>query len=156
MIPWLLASSSWIKIYCYHIPASEKGEMHFHSLNVGARVCRGSLVSQMVKNLPAMEETLVWFLGQEEPLEKKMATHSSILVWKNPWTEEPGRLWSMALERVGHYWTANSYVATSSCEDCWEMESVLGSDVSSYKLGIPLLRMMGRIDTRDRGTNISL
>ena len=59
MIPRLLASSSWIKIYCYHIPASEKGEMYFHSLNAGARVCRVSLVAQMINNLPAMKETLV-------------------------------------------------------------------------------------------------
>ena len=52
----------------------------------------GFLVAQMVKNLPAMQETLVQFLGQEDPLEKETATHSSILAWKIPWTEEPGRL----------------------------------------------------------------
>ena len=51
-----------------------------------------SLVAQMVKNLPAMQETLVWSLGQEDPLEKGMATHSSILAWKILWTEEPGGL----------------------------------------------------------------
>ena len=51
----------------------------------------------MVKNLPAMEETQVWSLGQEDPLEKGMATHSSILVWRIPWTEEPGSLQSMGL-----------------------------------------------------------
>ena len=50
-----------------------------------------SLVAQLVKNLPAMQETLAWFLGQEDPLEKGMATHSSILAWRIPWTEEPGR-----------------------------------------------------------------
>ena len=49
-------------------------------------------VTQMVKNLPAVDETLVRFLGQEDPLEKKMATHSSILAWRIPWTEEPGGL----------------------------------------------------------------
>ena len=54
----------------------------------------------MVK--PAMWETRVQSLGQEDPLEKKMATHSSILAWKIPWTEEPGRLQSMGLQRVGH------------------------------------------------------
>ena len=51
-----------------------------------------SLVAQMVKNLPAILETWVLFLGWEDPLEKEMATHSSILAWRIPWTEEPGRL----------------------------------------------------------------
>ena len=53
---------------------------------------RASLVAQLVKNLPAMQETLVRFLGREDPLEKEMATHSGILAWRIPWTEEPGRL----------------------------------------------------------------
>ena len=51
-----------------------------------------SLVAQMVKNLPAMQETWVQSLGGEDPLEKGMATHSNILAWRIPWTEEPGRL----------------------------------------------------------------
>ena len=59
-----------------------------------------SLVAQLVKNLPAMQETLVRFLGQEEPLKKEMAAHSSILAWRIPWTEEPGRLQSGSI--VGH------------------------------------------------------
>ena len=54
-----------------------------------------SLVAQMVKNLPSMQETLVRFLGRKDPLEKEMATHSSILAWKIQWTEEPGVLQSM-------------------------------------------------------------
>ena len=53
---------------------------------------RASLIAQSVKNVPAMQETWVRFLGWEDPLEKEMATHSSILAWKIPWTEEPGRL----------------------------------------------------------------
>ena len=52
----------------------------------------------MIKHLPAMQETRVRFLGQEDPLEKEMATHSSALVWKIQWTEEPGRLQSMGLQ----------------------------------------------------------
>ena len=52
-------------------------------------------IAQLVKNLPAMQETWVWFLGWEDPLEKEMATHSSILVWRIPGTEEPGGLQSM-------------------------------------------------------------
>ena len=55
----------------------------------------------MVKNLPAMRETRVQSLGWEDPLEKQMATHSSILTWKIPWTEEPSGLQSMGLQRVG-------------------------------------------------------
>ena len=61
----------------------------------------GSLVVQRLKRLPAMWGTWVQSLGREDPLEKKMATHSSILAWKISWTEEPGRLQSMGLQRVG-------------------------------------------------------
>ena len=61
-----------------------------------------SLVTQAVMNLPAMQEAWVLCLGQEEPMEKKMATHSSILAWEIPWTEEPGGLQSMGLQRVKH------------------------------------------------------
>ena len=57
-------------------------------------VLRASLVAQMVKRLPAMRETQVRFLGQEDPLEKEMAIHSSTLAWKIPWMEEPDRLYS--------------------------------------------------------------
>ena len=59
---------------------------------------------QTVKNLPAMQETGVQFLGREDPLEEGMGTHSSILAWRIPWTEEPGRLESIELHRVGHNW----------------------------------------------------
>ena len=60
-----------------------------------------SLVAQMVKNLPAMQETWVQALGQKDPLERGMATHSSILAWRSPWTEPPGGLQSMG-RRVRH------------------------------------------------------
>ena len=62
----------------------------------------GSLVAQTVKHLPTMRETPVRSLGQEDPLEKKRATHSSTLAWKIPWMEEPGRLQFMGSQRVGH------------------------------------------------------
>ena len=61
-----------------------------------------SLVAQMVKSLPAVRETQVQSLGQEDPLEEEMAIHSSILAWRIPWTEEPGRLQPMGSQRVGH------------------------------------------------------
>ena len=63
---------------------------------------RTSLVAQIVKNLPAMQETQVQSLSLEDPLEKGMATHSSILAWMIPWTEEPGGLQSLGSQRVGH------------------------------------------------------
>ena len=59
-------------------------------------------MAQTVKHLPAMQETWVRSLGQEDPLEKEMATHSRTLVWKIPWTEEPGRLQSTGSQRVRH------------------------------------------------------
>ena len=60
------------------------------------------MLAQMVKRLPAVWETWVRTLGWEDPLEKEMATHSSTLSWKIPWTEEPGGLQSMGSQRVGH------------------------------------------------------
>ena len=59
-------------------------------------------MAQWVKNLPAMQETGVRSLGQEDPLEKGMATHPSVLVWRIPWTEEPGGLQSVGLHRIEH------------------------------------------------------
>ena len=60
-------------------------------------------MAQMVKNLPAMQEARVQSLGREDPLEKEMTTRSSILAWRIPWTEEPGGLQSMELQKVRHY-----------------------------------------------------
>ena len=62
----------------------------------------------MVKSLPAMQETRVWSLGQEDPLEKGLAIHSGILAWRIPWTEETGRLQSVGSQRVGHDWATNT------------------------------------------------
>ena len=63
----------------------------------------------MVKSLPEIGEARVWSLGQEDPLKKEMATHSSSLAWKIPWTEEPGGLQSMESQRVGHDWETNTF-----------------------------------------------
>ena len=65
-------------------------------------MCGASLVTQTVNNPPAMQETRVQSLCREDPLEKKVATHSSILAWRIPWTEEPGGLEPMGSQRVGH------------------------------------------------------
>ena len=70
-----------------------------------------SLVAQRVKHLPAVQETGVRFLGQEDPLEKEMATHSRILAWRIPWTEEPGRLQSMGSQRVGHQTRLSDFIS---------------------------------------------
>ena len=63
----------------------------------------------VVKNMPARQETLVQSLGQEDPLEKGVATHSSILAWRIPWTEGSGGLWSMGSQRVGYNWSMHAY-----------------------------------------------
>ena len=67
-----------------------------------------SLVVQIVKSLQAIQETQVQSLGQEDPLEKEMATHSSTLAWRIPWTEEAGQLQLMGLQRFRHDWVTNT------------------------------------------------
>ena len=70
-------------------------------INAALHLLGASLMAQRIKSLPAMQETQVRSLGWEDPLEKEMATHSSILVWRIPWTEEPGGIQSTGLQRVG-------------------------------------------------------
>ena len=70
-------------------------------------------MAQTLKRLSAMRETQVWSLGQEDPLEKEMVTHSSTLAWKIPWTEETGRLQSVGSQRVGHDWATLLYLLMS-------------------------------------------
>ena len=78
-----------------HCTAKRRPDVHY-------RWHGASLVAQRVKRLSAMLETRVWSLGQEDPLEKEMATHPSILAWRIPWTEEPGRLQTIGSQRVRH------------------------------------------------------
>ena len=81
----------------YHFEKKFGSFLHLHfDLESGA-----SLVAQMVKNLPAIQETWVWSLGRENTLKEEMATYSSILAWTIPWTEEPGGLQSIGSQRVG-------------------------------------------------------
>ena len=93
----------------------------------GRSLCpkKAYLVAQRLKCLPAMQETWVRSLGREDPLQKEMATHSSILAWRIPWTEEPGRLQSTGLQRVGHDWVTTSL--TSLCS-----KDVIGSVSQSH------------------------
>ena len=74
-----------------------------------ASICWTSLVAQMVKRLSTMRETWVRSLGREDPLEKAMAIHSSTIVWKIPWTGEPGWLQSMGSQRVRHDWATSLF-----------------------------------------------
>ena len=87
---------------------------------MGADFClwnsRTSLVAQMVKHLPTMQETWVWSLGQEDPLEKEIATQSNTLAWKIPWTEEPGRLQSMGVAKSRTRLSFNANVSRAKLE----------------------------------------
>ena len=76
-------------------------------------MCQTSLVAQTVKRLSTMWGTRVRSLGWEDPLEKKMAIHSSTIAWKIPWTEEPGRLQSKGSQRVGHDNTRRNFMESS-------------------------------------------
>ena len=84
----------------YNVLASKRLIIILNVLIVRTHIySMASLTAQSVKNLPAVHETWVEFLGWEDPLEKEMATHSSILAWRIPWTEEPGGLQSMGSQK---------------------------------------------------------
>ena len=105
-----VSMNSFLVILIYKaVKGGKSRTKHFWFTPLHSLVLWASLVAQTVKNLPAMQESWVWSLGQEDPLEKRMATHSSTLVWRIPWTEEPGRIQSMGSQRVGHNWVTNTY-----------------------------------------------
>ena len=83
-------------------PTSSLFKMFFFAFYLFTYFFWAFFVAQTVKNLPTMQETWVRSLSQEDPLEKGMATHPSILAWRIPWTEEPGELQSMGSQRVGY------------------------------------------------------
>ena len=91
-------------------------------------------VAQTPKNLPALQETWDWSLGQEDPLEKEMATHSSILAWRIPWTEEPGGIQSMGSQRVGHNWVTNPSTFHLTLPYCSHSDSHLESQWRAHTL----------------------
>ena len=96
--PWKLCQDCETRIgFVCFLNSLGLGGLGYHS--VVLETCLGA---KMVQNLPAMQETWVRFLGQEDPLEKEMANHSSILVGEIPWTEEPGGLQSMGSQRIRH------------------------------------------------------
>ena len=85
--------------------------MYMCLIFVGTRFVGASLVAQTVRNMPAIQETRVQSLGSEDSLEKGMATHSSILAWRTPWTEELGWLRSIGSQSVGHNWATKHSTA---------------------------------------------
>ena len=96
--------SRWICI-CYASALYTLSQIYIH----GSLSC--FVVAQMLKNLLAMQEIWVRSLGQDDPLEKEMATHSSILAWRSLWAEEPGGLQSIWSQRAGHNWVTNTWTA---------------------------------------------
>ena len=92
-------------LYCCYLLF--QGQNSTYPVKVREAFWGSSLVAQLVKNLPAMQETPVKSLGQEDFLEKEMATHCSILAWEIPWIEEPGGLQPMGSQRVGHDWVTS-------------------------------------------------
>ena len=91
-------------------PEQSWSGLYYSKLNV-------SIVAQMVKNLPVIQETGIWWLGWEDPLEKEMATHFIVLAWKIPWTAEPGGPWPMRSQRVGHNWATNTHTHKLNAQD---------------------------------------
>ena len=103
----------WFKIYISSYPVectkTDDSRIWPNTLPIPAtkELVGNSLVAQRLNCLPPMRETQVWSLGREDPLEKEMVTHSSILAWRIPWTEYPGRLQSTGSQRVGHDWATS-------------------------------------------------
>ena len=97
-----------------------------------------SLVAQTVRNLPAMSKTQVQSLDGKDPLEKGMATYSSILAWRIPWTEEPGGLQPIGLQRAGHDWTTNTFTLSPSGHKPDQGRSVLRSYMPTYTIYMPM------------------
>ena len=115
-----VVKKKWIKkkeilIECYHCITSRMWVSSGWTKDNNNCYCLG--MAQRVKRLPAMQETWVWSLSHEDPLEKEMATHSSTLAWKIPWTEKPGGLQSMDSQRVRHNWATSLHFFTFQRSD---------------------------------------
>ena len=104
-------------------------------------------MAQIVKNLPAMLETQVWYLKQEDPLEKGIATHSSILAWRIPWTEELDMLQSMGSQRVGPNWMTNTFTLPDGLKRSQDLYTVLPTQ-SCF-----LLTFLSRVSDLHHGLN---
>ena len=106
-IPWMEESGRLQSMGSHQSDMTEWLHFFHFSFQRLMELYKTLMVAQMVKNLPAVQETQVPSLGWEHPLEKEMAIHSSILTWKILWTEEPGELQSMESQRAGHDWVTN-------------------------------------------------
>ena len=118
-------SRDWTQVSCVSLHWQSDSLPLSH---LGSHKPYASLVAQRLKRLPAMRETWVQSLGWEDPLEKEMATHSSILAWIIPWTEEPGGLQSMGSQRVRHNWATSlslprSVLGVHWRDWCWSWNS---------------------------------
>ena len=105
-----ISSNSFLSLHCSAQNSNSWGEPSPVGLDLMPTWWPENLwrmVAQRVKSLPTIRETQLWSLSREDPLEKAMATHSSVLAWKIPWTEEPGRLQSMGPQRVWHDWATS-------------------------------------------------
>ena len=96
------------------LPFLPSGDLPNPGIKPGSPALQADPVAQMVKRLSAVQETRFWYLGWEDPLEKEIAAHSSILACKIPWTAEPGRLLSMGSQRVGHDWATSLHFKTKT------------------------------------------
>ena len=105
-----------------------------------------SLVAQLVKSLPPTWETQVWSLGGEDPLEKEMAIHSSILAWRIPWTEKPGGLQSLGSQRIRHDYGTNTFTFWPNQSHCWWGLELKQQKQKNWQSLGPLKRMMGQDD----------
>ena len=97
----------WGTLHCYlvlRLLEEEKQKLRKQDGRLSLTCFQSSLVAQLVKSSPAMQESWIWSLGWEDPLEEGMATHSNTLAWRSPQTGEPGGLQSMGLQKVGHDW----------------------------------------------------
>ena len=144
---WYLLSPI-ISVICYHLQRTPHlaALIYFFSWFCGVAgvhllfSCQGSnhasLMPQMVKNLPAMQETQVQSLDSEDPMEKGVAAHSSILAWKIPWKEEPGGLQSTWSQRVRRDWAAStfSHAVAFSWELSWAQLTMMASDLSFHQV----------------------
>ena len=106
-------STVWMQA-CWRLPGLDLSHL---STDLGHLPNRESLVALTVKTPPVMQETWVQFLGQEDPLEKEMATHSSLLTWRIPWTEEPSGLQSIELQIVRHDWAHMRVISRNQQKD---------------------------------------
>ena len=149
----------WLSIEGSEGPQGKTAELKIWS-NVILQHCKAvllslwvSLVAQTVKNLPIMQEIWVWSLGQEDPLEKGMATHSIILACRIPWIEEPGSLCFMGLQRVRHDWVTNTFILSFHkicinwicCETSnWMRNGFYPLSSSFWKRNPPFFLLLGR------------